>query len=238
MVRPGGVPGTPLHASEPELAPITEVVTVTPAVTDAGPRGKGAGDGGPGTGRQPTRGDPTPVVTQGAAAAGVTATPASKVAASAPGAAPRGPHGRPMVLVPAPKRRKEHRDRIFTIRVALFVLVFVGVLEVQPAWWSGSTRRRLSLGSITAMDTFRVAPAACCGSSPPSWKGRISPRPRLLASNVVYLRQGMEESSYQAARNIVHNLGARAPRDDPERVDHDHHDPQQDGDGPEEMRAG
>jgi hypothetical protein len=28
----------------------------------------------------------------------------------------------------------------------------------------------------------------------------------LLASNVVYLQQGMEESSYQAARNLVRSL--------------------------------
>ena len=41
----------------------------------------------------------------------------------------------------------------------------------------------------------------------PSVVERTTLRPTdLLASNVVYLRQGMEESSYQAARNLVHSL--------------------------------
>jgi len=179
VVIPAVVPGTPLQAREAEMAPITEVVAVTPTVTAAA----------------------------AAAKAPVPAAPARKAAVPAAGAAPRAPHGRPMVLVPAPKRRKEHRDRIFTIRVALFVLVFVAVLGSTAGvvvWFDkASFFVGLDHGYVTI---FQGRPGGLLWIEPSVVERTTITPAELLSSNVVYLRQGMEEGSYQAARNLVHSL--------------------------------
>jgi len=179
VVIPAVVPGTPLQAREAEMAPITEVVAVTPTVTAAA----------------------------AAAKAPVPAAPARKAAVPAGGAAPRAPHGRPMVLVPAPKRRKEHRDRIFTIRVALFVLVFVAVLGSTAGvvvWFDkASFFVGLDHGYVTI---FQGRPGGLLWIEPSVVERTTITPAELLSSNVVYLRQGMEEGSYQAARNLVHSL--------------------------------
>jgi protein phosphatase len=179
VVIPAVVPGTPLQAREAEMAPITEVVAVTPTVTAAA----------------------------AAAKASVPAAPARKAAVPAAGAAPRAPHGRPMVLVPAPKRRKEHRDRIFTIRVALFVLVFVAVLGSTAGvvvWFDkASFFVGLDHGYVTI---FQGRPGGLLWIEPSVVERTTITPAELLSSNVVYLRQGMEEGSYQAARNLVHSL--------------------------------
>lgn len=179
VVIPAVVPGTPLQAREAEMAPITEVVAVTPTVTAAA----------------------------AAAKAPVPAAPARKAAVPAVGAAPRAPHGRPMVLVPAPRRRKGHRDRIFTIRVALFVLVFVGVLGSTAGvvvWFDkASFFVGLDHGYVTI---FQGRPGGLLWIEPSVVERTTITPAELLSSNVVYLRLGMEESSYQAARNLVHSL--------------------------------
>jgi len=179
VVIPAVVPGTPLQAREAEMAPITEVVAVTPTVTAAA----------------------------AAAKASVPAAPARKAAVPAAGAAPRAPHGRPMVLVPAPKRRKEHRDRIFTIRVALFVLVFVAVLGSTAGvvvWFDkASFFVGLDHGYVTI---FQGRPGGLLWLEPSVVERTAITPSDLLSSNVVYLKQGMEESSYQAARNLVRSL--------------------------------
>ena len=112
-----------------------------------------------------------------------------------------------MVLVPAPKRRKEHRDRIFTIRVALFVLVFVGVLGSTAGvvvWFDkASFFVGLDHGYVTI---FQGRPGGLLWIEPSVVERTTITPAELLSSNVVYLRQGMEESSYQAARNLVHSL--------------------------------
>ncbi len=177
VVIPAVIPGTPLQAREAEMAPITEVVAVTPTVTAA------------------------------AAAAKAPVPPARKAAVPAVGAAPRAPRGRPMVLVPAPKRRKGHRDRIFTIRVALFVLVFVGVLGSTAGvvvWFDkASFFVGLDHGYVTI---FQGRPGGLLWIEPSVVERTTITPAELLSSNVVYLRLGMEESSYQAARNLVHSL--------------------------------
>jgi len=207
IVIPAVVPGTPTQAREAEMAPITEVVVVTPAVTAAASAAKVSAPAAPGTGPQPTGEKPAPVVSQGSSAVPVTAAPPHKVAVPAAGAAPRGPHGRPMVLVPAPKRRKEHRDRIFTIRVALFVLVFVGVLGSTAGvvvWFDkASFFVGLDHGYVTI---FQGRPGGLLWIEPSVVERTTITPAELLSSNVVYLRQGMEESSYQAARNLVRSL--------------------------------
>jgi len=58
----------------------------------------------------------------------MTTTPLGTQALPSPDAAPRAAHSRPILLVPRAKRPKGQRDRILTIRVALFVLVFAAVL--------------------------------------------------------------------------------------------------------------
>jgi len=117
-----------------------------------------------------------------------------------------------MLLVRA-KRPKEQRDRIFTIRVALFALVFVGILGSTAGvvvWFDkASFFVGLDQGHVTI---FQGRPGGLLWLKP-SIVERTSLTPSdLLASNVVYLRQGMEESSYQAARNLVHDLSLERTR--------------------------
>jgi len=207
IVIPAALPGTASRASEAEMAPITEAVALTPAVTAAASAAKAPAPAAPPTGALSTGETAAPVVSQGSSAVRVTTAPAHKAALPAADATPRGPHGRPMVLVRAPKRRKEHRDRIFTIRVALFVLVFVGVLGSTAGvvvWFDkASFFVGLDHGYVTI---FQGRPGGLLWLEPSVVERTTITPAELLSSNVVYLRQGMEESSYQAARNIVHSL--------------------------------
>jgi len=111
-----------------------------------------------------------------------------------------------MLLVRA-KRPKEQRDRIFTIRVALFALVFVGILGSTAGvvvWFDkASFYVGLDQGYVTI---FQGRPGGLLWFKPSVVERTTITPADLLASNVAYLKQGMEESSYQAARNIVHSL--------------------------------
>jgi hypothetical protein len=118
-----------------------------------------------------------------------------------------------MLLVPQNKRRKERGDRIFTVRVALFVLVFVAVLGGASGvvlWFDkASFFVGLDRGYVAI---FQGRPGGMLWLKP-SVVERTTLKPSdLLASNVVYLRQGMEESSYQAARDLVRNLSLERSR--------------------------
>lgn len=124
--------------------------------------------------------------------------------AIAPGTS--GAHPRPILLVRS-KRPKGHRDRIVTVRVVLFVLVFVAVLGGTAGvvvWFNkASFFVGLDHGHVTI---FQGRPGGLLWFKP-SVVERTSLTPAdLLASNVVSLNQGMETSSYQAARNLVHGL--------------------------------
>jgi len=121
-------------------------------------------------------------------------------------------HVRPLLLVRT-KRPKTNRDRIVTIRVVLFVLVFVAVLGGTAGvvvWFDkASFFVGLDQGHVTI---FQGRPGGLLWFKP-SVVERTSLTPaELLASNVVSLQQGMETSSYQAARNLVHGLSLERAR--------------------------
>jgi protein phosphatase len=121
--------------------------------------------------------------------------------------APRAAHTRPVVLVPRAKRLRSQRDRIVTIRVALFVLVFVAILGGASGvvlWFDkASFYVGLDHGYVTI---FQGRPGGLLWFQPSVVERTTLTPADLLASNVAYLKQGMEQSSYQAARNVVHAL--------------------------------
>ena len=120
---------------------------------------------------------------------------------------PRAVHTRPMVLVPQAKQHKPPGDRIVTIRVALFVLVFVAVLGGAAGvvvWFDkASYFVGLDKGYVAI---FQGRPGGMLWFKPSVVERTTLTPTDLLASNVVYLRQGMETSSYQSARDLVHDL--------------------------------
>jgi hypothetical protein len=118
-----------------------------------------------------------------------------------------------MVLVPQHKRRKERGDRIFTFRVALFVLVMVAVLGGAAGLVLWFDKASFFVGIDRGyVAIFQGRPGGLLWLKP-SVVERTTLKPSdLLASNVVYLRQGMEESSYAAARDLVRNLSLERSR--------------------------
>ena len=154
----------------------------------------------------PPRSD-EPVADKASLAARVTAAPSRVSTVPSPDAAPRAPHSRPMVLVKAKDPRRKHRDRIFTIRVALFVLVFAAILGSTAGvvvWFDkASFYVGLDQGYVTI---FQGRPGGLLWLKPSVVERTTITPAELLSSNVVYLEQGMEESSYQAALNLVHSL--------------------------------
>jgi hypothetical protein len=123
-------------------------------------------------------------------------------------------YSRPLVLVPQKKRRRRERgDRIFTIRVAVFVLLFVAVLGGASGvvvWFNNASFFvGLDRGYVAI---FQGRPGGMLWFKPAVVERTTLKPSDLLASNAVYLRQGMEESSYQAARNLVRNLSLERSR--------------------------
>lgn len=112
-----------------------------------------------------------------------------------------------MVLVPQKKRQKPRGDRIVTIRVAMFVLLFVAVLGGAAGlvvWFNNASFFvGLDKGHVAI---FQGRPGGLLWFEPSVVERTTLTPADLLASNVANLRQGMEESSYQAARNLVHDL--------------------------------
>ena len=155
----------------------------------------------------------TEAVVPRSSAVPMTTTPLGTQALPSPDAAPRAAHSRPILLVPRAKRPKGQRDRILTIRVALFVLVFAAVLGGTAGvvvWFDkASFFVGLDQGHVTI---FQGRPGGLLWLKPSVVERTALTPPDLLASNVVYLRQGMEESSYQAARNLVHDLSLERTR--------------------------
>lgn len=97
--------------------------------------------------------------------------------------------------------------------MALFVLVFVAVLGGASGvvlWFDkASFFVGLDRGYVAI---FQGRPGGMLWLKP-SVVERTTLKPSdLLASNVVYLRQGMEESSYRAARELVRNLSLERSR--------------------------
>ncbi len=201
VVIPVVVPGVPAPSTDAEAAPITEAVPLMPAVSAEAARSQ------PARAPVPVRAAAPPLSGPGPSAAPITTTDPGAPAAPPSGTAPRASHGRPVVLVPKPKGPKEHRDRIFTIRVALFVLVFVAVLGSTAGvvvWFNkASFYVGLDHGYVTI---FQGRPGGLLWLEPAVVERTTITPSDLLASNVVYLQQGMEESSYQAALNLVHSL--------------------------------
>jgi protein phosphatase len=203
VVLPESIGGTPEPAVAGESGAITEAIALAPSL--AAPSD---------TVLRPA---PSPERT---AVADPKSAPVSAAPPGAPSraeslAAPvaRQAYTRPMLLVPQNKRRKERGDRIFTVRVALFVLVFVAVLGGASGvvlWFDkASFFVGLDRGYVAI---FQGRPGGMLWLKP-SVVERTTLKPSdLLASNVVYLRQGMEESSYQAARDLVRNLSLERSR--------------------------
>jgi serine/threonine protein phosphatase PrpC len=215
VVIPVGATASHSGGTGKEIAPITEAVALTPpveATAAAEAYAAVAGATGAGATREPDalafeETDP-PAAVQESLAVPLTKSPPVVQGAPLSGAAPRGPHGRPMVLVRKGKdRRREHRDRIFTIRVALFVLVFVAVLGSTAGvvvWFDkASFYVGLDQGHVTI---FQGRPGGLLWFKPSVVERTTITPAELLSSNVDYLKQGMEESSYQAALNLVHSL--------------------------------
>jgi protein phosphatase len=130
--------------------------------------------------------------------------------------APKPAYTRPMVLVPQQKKRRketERQDRIFTVRVALFVLVLVAVLGGASGFVLWFDKASFFVGLDHGyVAIFQGRPGGMLWFKP-SVVERTSLKPAdLLASNVVYLHEGMEESSYQAARDLVRNLSLERSR--------------------------
>jgi len=140
------------------------------------------------------------------------------VTSTAPVTAQRPGYTRPVVLVPQKRRQRRQRqrsrgDRVFTLRVALFVLVFVAVFGGAAGivvWFNNASFFvGLDRGYVAI---FQGRPGGLLWFKP-SVVERTTLKPSdLLASNVFYLEQGMEESSYQAARNLVHDLSLERSR--------------------------
>jgi protein phosphatase len=212
VLIPLAVPGKPSRTPGAETAPITEAVALTPAVSAKATAATtsaaaAAAAGGSRPAPQPSRQAAQPAAGQGPLAVPMTTTPSGAPRVPSSGAAPRAAHGRPMVLVPRVKGPKEHRDRIFTIRVALFVVVFVAILGSTAGvvvWFDkASFYVGLDEGYVTI---FQGRPGGLLWLKPSVVERTTITPADLLSSNVFYLKQGMEESSYQAARNLVHSL--------------------------------
>lgn len=125
VVLPEAVGGSPEPAVAGESAAITEAV----ALTAAPPAAPATATRRPSTSEAASGGRPV----ADAISKPVEATSLAAGSVTSPGAVPRSVHTRPMVLVPQPKHEKPRGDRIVTIRVVLFVLVFVAVLGARPA---------------------------------------------------------------------------------------------------------
>jgi protein phosphatase len=191
VVIPVALSGAPVQAS----GAITEAVALTAAVGVAA-SSRPAG--------QPSSPAGQPVVAKGSLTVPMTTAPPQVLEVPSFRAVTRA--SRPMVLVKA-KGRKEHRDRIFTIRVALFVLVFAAILGSTAGvvvWFDkASFYVGLDRGYVTI---FQGRPGGLLWLEPSVVERTTITPSDLLSSNVVYLKQGMEESSYQAARNLVRSL--------------------------------
>jgi len=129
-----------------------------------------------------------------------------------PNDTPRAARSRPMLLVRT-KRPKRFTDRIVTLRVVLFVLVFTAVLGATAGvvvWYNkASFFVGLDRGRVTI---FQGRPGGLLWFKP-SVVERTSLTPAdLLASSIVYLKQGLEESSYQNARKLVRTLATERVR--------------------------
>jgi protein phosphatase len=206
VLLPEAMGGTPEPAVAGESAAVTEAVALTPLGAEAPVR--------------PLEGAaarPAPAVPGGRVASSTNGTESVRAAPTPPQAATevqRPAYTRPMVLVRQKKKsRKAPRDRIFTMRVALFVLVLVAVFGGACGvvlWFDkASFFVGLDRGYVAI---FQGRPGGMLWLQP-SVVERTTLKPsELLASNVVYLRQGMEESSYQAARDLVRNLSLERSR--------------------------
>lgn len=193
-IIPAGVPGLSESAAVPETPEITEAIAVAPGATP---------------GAEPLAG---PAGRTSPAASATTSPHGTPRVAKGGGEPPTAAHTRPLLLVRS-KRPKVNRDRIVTVRVVLFMLVFVAVLGGTAGvvvWFDkASFFVGLDRGHVTI---FQGRPGGLLWFEPTIVERTSITPSDLLASNVVYLRQGMEESSYQAARDLVRSLALERPR--------------------------
>lgn len=119
----------------------------------------------------------------------------------------RPPSPRPLLLVPGKKRQRPRGDRIVTLRVVLFVLVLVAVLGGAAGFVVWFDKASFYVGLDHGyVAIFQGRPGGLLWLQPSVVERTTITPSDLLASEVVYLQQGMEESSYAAARQLVRSL--------------------------------
>ncbi len=197
IVIPAAVAGAPEAASVAGTAEITEAVAVMPPATVSDGPSARAGQA---------------AAAEEIALAGAATTKVGGQTIPPAVDSPESPHARPILLVRA-KRPKGPRDRIVTVRVVLFVLVFVAVLGSVAGvvvWYNkASYFVGLDHGHVTI---FQGRPGGLLWFKPVVVEKTSLTGADLLSSNLVYLHEGMEETSYQAARNLVHGLSLEHSR--------------------------
>lgn len=131
-----------------------------------------------------------------------------------PGAlgAPREPPGsaehqaRPVILIP-PRRRPREKDHILTLRVALFVVVLVGLLAGTAGaviWFDQSSYFVGMDGDAVAI--YQGRPGGILWFKPQLLETSQVSASQLLSSTISTLRVGVPESSLKAAEDLVRRL--------------------------------
>jgi len=119
---------------------------------------------------------------------------------------PSGPHSRPVVLVPQ-HRRKTTRDRIVTVRVALFVVLLAGLLAgtVGTVIWFDQSSYYVGLNG-DAVAIYQGRPGGILWFKPQLIETSEIHTNELLTSSIATLRGGLTESSLKAAEDVIARL--------------------------------
>ena len=119
---------------------------------------------------------------------------------------PSGPHSRPVVLVPR-HRAKVTRDRIVTVRVALFIVVLGGLLAgtVGTVIWYAQSSYFIGLNG-DAVAIYQGRPGGMLWFKPQIVETSQIHTNELLRSSIVTLRGGITESSLKAAEDVIARL--------------------------------
>jgi protein phosphatase len=117
-----------------------------------------------------------------------------------------GPPSRPVVIVPQ-RQSKSTRDRIVTVRVALFVLILVGMLggTLGVIIWFDQSSYFIGLNG-DAVAIYQGRPGGMLWFKPQLIETSQVHTHDLLRSSIVTLRSGITESSLHAAELVVGRL--------------------------------
>lgn len=123
--------------------------------------------------------------------------------------APEGPTAlaRGMVLVPTKALRKQYRDRIVSVRVFLFLLLLVGLLGGIVAvviWFQQSSFFVGLYGDKVSI--FQGRPSGLLWFKPSLLETSSITTKQLLPNSTAEVRQGIEEPSYDAAKQELSDL--------------------------------